>query len=230
MSSLIRREVTIPQQDRDYNETWYEAFDRLNPGCPVSVRDTVLNDLNNRNYVVRSYMMKPAVEELDPNVMEAAAAQQEAELKQAAKQIAAKAEERIAAEWANKKRATAAEAKAQELNTKRKIAELEQTVAAAVQTVAVAPEMQREEVLSEQMSIIQKQKDILENMFTKAENEQVQMAATTLAHESVFKALGDLLSDDDMGSGTKKNRKRTKKHKKKRGKKTRRHRSKRYKR
>jgi hypothetical protein len=71
MSNSIRRDVTIPPTIRDYNESWYDAFNRLNPGCPSSVMTMVLNDLKKRDFnVVRSYMMKQAVEEQDPNIME----------------------------------------------------------------------------------------------------------------------------------------------------------------
>jgi hypothetical protein len=145
---------------------------------------------------------------------------------EAAMQMAAEVEERMAADWASKNNAMVAEAKTQELRTTKKIAALEKTVAAAVQTVADAPETQRAKVLSKQMSIIQQQQDSLKNILKQAEKEQVEMSATIVAHNAVFNAL----SGSDMDGGTRKNRKRTKKHKKKRGKKTRSHRSKRYKR
>jgi hypothetical protein len=94
--------------------------------------------------------------------------------------------------------------------------------------VAEASDTQKEQVLVKQIATLQQQVTALKNKVSELETETVNIAATNTASNAVSDALA---FDMDMGrGGTRKNRKRTKKHKKKRGKKTRRHRSKRYKR
>jgi hypothetical protein len=90
--------------------------------------------------------------------------------------------------------------------------------------VAEASDTQKEQVLVKQIATLQQQVTALKNKVSKLETETVNIAATNTASNAVSDALAF-----DLDGGTRKNRKRTKKHKKKRGKKTRRHRSKRYK-
>ena len=107
------------------------------------------------------------------------------------------------------------------------IAEEEEMAKKRAAEVAEASDTQKEQVLVKQMATLQQQVTALKNKVSKLETETVNIAATNTASNAVSDALA---FDMDMGRGTRKNRKRTKKHKKKRGKKTRRHRSKRYKR
>jgi hypothetical protein len=164
MSNLIRRDVIIPHTIRDYNESWYKAFNRLNPGCPNSVRSMVLKDLNMRAFnVVRSYMMKQAVEDPDPNVMEVRAPVSAYE---------------------------------------RAIAESAEAIAEAKKAAAAIEEQEGERL-----------------------QVPLEKATSTTSNKKVsFK------TNLTNSGGTKKNKKRYRRHKKKRGKKTHRHRSKHYKR
>jgi len=104
------------------------------------------------------------------------------------------------------------------------IAEEEEMAKKRAAEVAEASDTQKEQVLVKQIATLQQQVTALKNKVSKLETETVNIAATNTASNAVSDALAF-----DLDGGTRKNRKRTKKHKKKRGKKTRRHRSKRYK-
>ena len=93
--------------------------------------------------------------------------------------------------------------------------------------VAEAPETKKEQVLVNQIATLKQQETALQKQISKLETEAVNIAATNTARKAVSDALAFEL---DTGGGTKKNKKRSRRHKKIRGKKTRRHISKRYKR